>query len=91
MVSDEYVTLWSKIEGTAEEEKWFPEYFVSQPPHRDTLTPIYYKVVSPSGPVFWRRKSDDTGQETSLYDMLMEEKKGHGIQSIEKKYTPWSD
>jgi hypothetical protein len=91
MVTDEYVEGWKRIEKHDDIDRFFPEFFVSQPPHRDTLTPVYYKVMSPRGPVFWRREGDDTGRETTFYDMMMEEKNGFGVQKVGKEYTPWSD
>jgi hypothetical protein len=91
MVSDSSVEMWKEVQGSEEEQWYFPKYFVSQPPHRDTLTPVYYKVVSPDGPVFWRREDDDTGRETTFYDLLMEERCGFGINNVDKEYTPWAD
>lgn len=69
----------------------FPEYYVSHPTNRDKLDPVYYKVVSPTGPVFWRNKGDDTGRETTFHDMLMEEMNGFGLNRVDKEYTPWGD
>lgn len=69
----------------------FPEYYVSQPPHRDNLTPVYYKIISPDGPVFWRQKGDDVGRETTFYDLMMEEMGGFGLNRVGVEYTPWAD
>mgnify|MGYP006282482705 CR=1 FL=1 len=90
MVTDESVEMWKRVPED-ERAHYFPEYYVSHPPHRDTLTPVYYKVVSPEGPVFWRREGDDTGRSTTFYDLLMEEKNGFGINKTYKQYTPWAD
>lgn len=95
MSSDEKIEMWKNVENGERNDpmmtEWFPVYYVSQPPHRDELTPVYYKVVSPRGPVFWRRRGDDSGRETTLYDVLMESKNGFGVQRLDKEYTPWAD
>lgn len=74
-----------------EYEEWYPKYFVSQPPHRDTLEPVYYKVVSPNGPVFWRHEGDDYSQETTMMDLFHEDRGGFGITELDKEYTPWAN
>lgn len=93
MVSDESIEMWKRAyhndESVVEQE--FPQYFVSQPPHRDDLTPVYYKVESPFGPVFWRRKGDTVGRETSFLDLFLEEKDGFGVNRLDKEYTPWTN
>ena len=93
MVTDESIEQWKRTQKHDPEwiEEWFPEYYVSQPPHRDTLTPVYYKVVSPDGPVFWRRQGDETGRTTTFYDLLMEEKNGFGLNRVDEEYTPWAE
>lgn len=73
------------------ENQEFPVYLVSRPPQEDRVEPLYYKVTGPNGDVFWRNEGDSTGRSTTVFDLLMEEKHGHGIQTLEKKYTPWGD
>lgn len=73
-------------------EREFPKYYVSRPP--DDLGdagPVYYKLLSPDGPVFWRKQGDDAGRELSFYDLLMEEKNGFGIDELDKGETPWGN
>lgn len=91
MVTDESIEHWKQTARHDPEwiEEWFPEYYVSMPPHRDTLTPVYYKVVSPNGPVFWRREGDTTGRSTTFYDLLQESKNGFGINRVDEEHTPW--
>lgn len=73
------------------DDKNYPVYYVSMPPHRDDLTPVYYKVASENGPVFWRNKGDDTGRSTTFHDLLLEEMNGFGLNRVDEVYTPWGD
>lgn len=86
MPTEDTVDSWKQI--YEEQSDWFPMYFVSMPPHRDTLIPVYYKVYTPTGPVFWRREGDDESRETTLLDMFMEEKNGFGVQEVDRCDEP---
>jgi hypothetical protein len=90
MTTENTIDLWLKIDKEREGIE-FPKYFVTQPPHRDTLEPFYYKIVSPDGPVFWRKEGADSGKQTSFYDFYMEEASGWGVNELDKQYTPWAD
>lgn len=89
MVTNNTVDMWKQV--NKQDPDWFPEYFVSQPPHRDTLEPVYYKIMSPEGPIFWRNEGDDVSRRTTLYDLFMEDRNGFGVQKVDKEYTPWAD